>query len=177
MKKIIPILATLAFLSSGSAQGAFVSPTREQLKDAAGTPRLVVPLVVDANPEQAAMVGKDVIIHIVQLGLKPEDRDERIRAVIGYLFQAIESDQHALLAVALGKAIAASPAASMSPAAISVVQQAIIAFANMELGSAFGNAYMLAMQSVAGAPGGGKTVPPQPPPPPVALPYEGQRLR
>ena len=54
----------------------------------------------------------------------------------------------------------------------------------MDIANVFGNAYNLAMQTVAGAPGGGKNVPPQPPPPPVALPlrppvaqpYEAQRL-
>ena len=83
-----------------------------------------------------------------------------------------------------GKFVAASPTASMAPSLLSAIQRAIIEVAGADVGNDFGNAYDLAMQTVAGAPGGGKNVPPQPPPPPVALPlrppvaqpYEAQRL-
>ena len=68
---------------------------------------------------------------------------------------------------------------------MSALQRAIVEVAGVGVASEFGNAYNLAMLTVAGAPGGGKNVPPQPPPPPVALPlrppvaapYEAQRLR
>ncbi len=65
----------------------------------------------------------------------------------------------------------------MNAAIVSAIQKSIIETTELKNGTAFGNAYIMAMQTVAGAPGGGKNVPPQPPPPPVALPYEGQRLR
>jgi hypothetical protein len=48
--------------------------------------------------------------------------------------------------------------------------------AGADLASAFGNAYALAMQSLGGAPGSGKTAPATPPPPPITVPYEGQML-
>ena len=88
------------------------------------------------------------------------------------------------LAMSLGRFVAASPAASASPSIVSAIEQSIIQFYNVDFGNAFANAYLLSMQTVAGAPGGGKTVPPQPPPPPVALPlrppvatgYEAQQL-
>ena len=167
----------LAFgMVAGLAQGAFTPPTQDQLKEAAKEPRKVVALVKDASVDEAAEVGKDVVIAIVDLDLKPEDRDARIVDVITYLLQVMP-DHAGALAIALGRVVAASPTASMSPAIVSAIQQAIILVTDVEIGSAFGNAYNLAMQSVAGAPGGGKSVPPQPPPPPVALPYEGQRLR
>lgn len=167
----------LAFgMVAALAHGAFTPPTQDQLKEAAKEPRKVVALVKDASVDEAAEVGKDVIIAIVDLDLKPEDRDARIIDLITYLFRAYP-DHAGKLAIAMGKVVAASPTASMSPAIVSAIQQAIILLTDVEIGSAFGNAYNLAMQSVAGAPGGGKSVPPQPPPPPVALPYEGQRLR
>lgn len=176
MKRILPIGAVLAVVAAGSAWGVFVEPTQSQLRAAAETPSRVVPMLQDANVAQAANVGKDVIIEIVQLDLKPEDRKARIQELVGYLFGAMP-DQAQALAIALGLKIAASPTASMSPEIVSAIQVAIIAQVGLSAGNGFGNSYTLAMQTVAGAPGGGKTVPPQPPPPPVALPYEGQRLR
>lgn len=166
----------LACVAAGSAYGAFEKPSRDQLKAAAEDPSLIVALLKDASIDQAAETAKDVVIQIVKLDLKPKDRDARIASLIGYLFLSMPKDQWTDLAIALGKFIAASPTASMEADMISAVQQSIIEVTGVDEGSAFGNAYNLAMQTIAGAPGGGKTVPPQPPPPPVALPYEGQRL-
>ena len=176
MRKIVWALVFLSWWVAGSAFGVFVAPTPEQIQAAAKDPPQVVALLQDASVAQASNVGKDVIIEIVRLGLKPEDRDKRIRELVGHLFAALPGQTKAL-AVAMGLKIAASPTASMSPEIVSAVQVAIIAFTDVSTGNDFGNSYTLAMQTVAGAPGGGKTVPPQPPPPPVALPYEGQLLR
>jgi hypothetical protein len=166
-----------AVLLAGAAEAAFTPPTQEQLQAAAKEPALVVALIVDANAEQAAEVGKDVVIEIVKLGLKPKERDARISQLVEFLFKAMPEDNSMELAIALGKAVAGSPTASMTAEIVSAIQLGIILAVNVEHANAFGNAYNLAMQTIAGAPGGGKTVPPQPPPPPVALPYEGQRLR
>ncbi len=168
-------------LAAVQAYGAFVKPSRDQLKAAAEDPSQIVALIEDASIDQAAETGKDVIIQITKLDLDPEDRDARIASVVGYLFLSIPEDDWTALAIALGKFIAASPTASMSPDMVSAVQRSINEVSDVEDGDAFGNAYNLAMQTVAGMPGGGKTVPPQPPPPPVAIPpiaqlYEGQRL-
>ena len=177
MKAKIKWLILLACLAASYAQGAFVPPTRDQLEEAAKHPPKVVVLLHDASVTDAAVVGKDVIIEILQLGLKPKERDARIAMLVTYLFQAMAQDDWTSLAVELAKAVAASPKASMSSAIVSGIQRTIIGVSDVDTGSAFGNAYNMAMQTVAGAPGGGKSVPPQPPPPPVALPYEGQRLR
>ena len=184
MKTRILGLAVGAALAAGSVFAAYEKPTREQLQAAAENPALVVTLVKDANPDQAAEVGKDVIIQIIRLDLKPEERNQRFADLIRYLFTAMPQDAWMPLAMSLGRFVAASPAASASPDIVSAIEQAIIQFYNVDFGNAFANAYLLAMQTVAGAPGGGKTVPPQPPPPPVALPlrppvatgYEAQQL-
>jgi hypothetical protein len=165
-----------AALLAVAAEAAFTPPTREQLQAAAKEPALVVALLQDANSEQVAEVGRDVVIEIVRLGLKPKDRDVRISQLVEYLFKAMSEEDSMELAIAMGKAVAGSPTASMSADTVSAVQLGIILAVNVEHANAFGNAYNLAMQTIAGAPGGGKTVPPQPPPPPVALPYEAQRL-
>jgi len=160
------------------AWGAFVQPTGEQLTQAAENPALIRALVKDASVSQAAEVTRNVIVKIVGLGLPPVTRDARVTAVVTEVFKAMPGKAKAR-AAALGKAVAASPAASGDPAMVSTIQQAVIAATGTEgsaAGAAFGNAYNLAMQSVAGAPGGGKLVPPTPPPPPVATPYEGQSL-
>ena len=161
---------------AGNAYGIFVAPTQDQLKAAAQDPPKIIALVQDASIDQAAVVCRDVIIEIVKLNLKPEVRNARIGSLVRNLFTIMPQDQWPPLAVALAKVVAASPTASMSPATVSAIQQAIIALGGVGDGNAFGNAYNLSMQTVAGAPGGGKNVPSQPPPPPVALPYEGQRL-
>ncbi len=176
MNAMIRWTMLLGLVAATNAFGAFEKPTREQLQAAAKDPSLVVDLLKDASIDQAAETVKDVIIQIVKLDLKPQVRDDRVFSLVGYLFMAVPKDQWPPLAISLGKFIAASPTASMSPALLSAIQQAIIEVADVDAGSDFGNAYNLAMQSVAGAPGGGKMVPPQPPPPPVALPYEAQRL-
>lgn len=168
-------------VAAGHAYGAFVKPSRDQLKAAAEDPSQVVALIEDASIDQAAETGKDVIIQITKLDLDPEDRDARIASVVGYLFLSMPPDQWTALAISLGKFVAASPTASMAPDMVSAVQRSIIEVSDVDDGDAFGNAYNLAMQTVAGMPGGGKTVPPQPPPPPVAIPpiaqlYEAQRL-
>ena len=176
MNQMIKWAMVLVCATAINSFGAFEKPTTEQLKAAAKDPSLAVDLLKDASIDQAAETVKDVIIQIVKLNLKPEDRNARVSSVVGYLFMAVPKDQWPPIAISLAKFVAASPTASMSPALLSAIQQAIIEVAGMDVGSDFGNAYNLAMQSVAGAPGGGKNVPPQPPPPPVALPYEGQRL-
>ena len=173
----------LICVAAWNAYGAFEKPTREQLKAAAKEVSLIVDLLKDASIDQAAETAKDVIIQIVQLDLKPVERDSRIASLAAYLFATMASDQWRALAISLAKFVAASPAASMSPATVSATQRAVIEIAGVDIGNEFGNIYNLAMQTVAGAPGGGKTVPPQPPPPPVALPlrppvatlYEGQQ--
>lgn len=177
MNAKIKRVALLACLAAGSAYGVFVEPTRDQLREAAENPAKVVVLLRDASIPQAAIVGKDVIIQILALDLKPEDRDVRIASLVTYVFQAMPQDDWTALSIELAKAVAASPKASMSSAIVSAIQRTVIEISDVEDGSAFGNAFNLAMQTIAGAPGGGKNVPPPPPPPPVALPYEGQRLR
>ena len=164
-------------LACMAAWNAFEKPSRDQLKAAAEDPSLVVALIKDASIDQAAETAKDVIIQIVELDLKPADRDARTASVIGYVFMSWPEDQWRDLAIALGKFVAASPTASMDADMISAVQRAIIEVASVDVANDFGNSYLLSMLTIAGAPGGGKTVPPQPPPPPVALPYEAQRLR
>ncbi len=176
MKTRILGLALLAGTLTGNAQAAFEKPTGEQLKAAAENPALVVALVKDANPDQAAEVGKDVIIQIIRLDLEPDQRDQRFSMLVRYLFTAFPQDDWAALAISLGRFVAASPAASATPDIVSAIQRAVIEFCGVDYGDTFANSYLLAMQTIAGSPGGGKTVPPQPPPPPVALPYEGQRL-
>ena len=176
MKTLFKWLLLSACLAAGNARGEFVKPTREQLKAAAEDPAKVVELLKDASIDQSAELAKDVVIQIVKLDLEPDERDKRISLLVSYLFMTMPEDQWDDLAISLGKFVAASPTASMSPDTISAFQRAIIELAGVSVGSDFGNAYNLAMQTIAGAPGGGKTVPPQPPPPPVALPYEGQRL-
>jgi hypothetical protein len=175
MKSKIKWLALLLAVVAWNAVGAFTPPTSDQVAAAAEDPSLVAALVQDASVQQAAEVAVAIIIQIVKLDLEPEARDARIALLLRYLFEALPDDPHSL-AIAMGKAVAASPTASMSPAILSALQQSIIASSGLEIGTAFGNAYNLAMQSLAGAPGGGKNVPPPPPPPPVALPYEGQQL-
>jgi hypothetical protein len=169
-------VALLLGVAAWNAYGAFTPPTQDQIQQAAEDPAKVIALVVDASVDQAAEVGKDVIVRIVKLGLKPADRDARIALLVKYLFQALPNNQWRDLAIALAKAVAASPTASMSPPIVSAIQRTIIAETGMVNGTAFGNAYNLAMQTVAGAPGGGKNVPTPPPPPPVALPYAAQRF-
>ena len=171
MQVKIKALAVMLGIVAWNVAGAFTPPTQEQLAAAAVDPALVVALVQDATAAQTAQVGKDVIIEIVKLDLEPEGRDERIALLLQYLFKSRPDDPESL-ATALGRAVAASPTASMGPAILSAVQQAIIAISGVEIGTAFGNSYNLSMQTVAGAPGGGKNVPPPPPPPPVALPVE-----
>lgn len=165
-------LVVASCLVAWAARGEFVQPTQAELEAAAGNPSLVTAMLTDATAPQAAEVCKDVIVEIVKLDLEPEDRDARIADLVKYVFLGFPEDSGEDLSIALGRVVAASPTASMSPALVSAIQQAIIAVAGLDLGNSFGNAYNLAMQSVAGAPGGGKYVPPPPPPPPVALPVE-----
>lgn len=184
MRKTICGMMLLACLAGGNAFGAFEKPTRDQLKEAAKDPTKIVALLQDASIDQAAETAKDVIIQIVYLDLKPEERNQRIAAVVNFLFKAVPEDDWDELAIALAKFVAASPAASMTADNLSSMQRSIIDETSVDVGEAFGNAYNLAMLTIAGAPAGGKTVPPQPPPPPVALPlrppvaqpYEAQRL-
>lgn len=175
--RLISSLVLTGMLVATCAFGAFQKPSAEQLKAAANDPTLLAALLVDASINQAAETTKDVIVEIVKLDLKPEERDRRVALLIRTLFQTLSEGSWREAAISLGKFIAASPTASSSPALVSAIQQAIIQNAELQNGNAFGNAYITAMQTVAGAPGGGKNVPPQPPPPPVALPYEAQRFR
>lgn len=166
----------LAVLMAWNAQAAFDKPTRAELKAAAEDLSKVVELLEDASIDQAAETAKDVVIQIVELDLKIKERDSRASSLVGYLFMSRPHDKWKALAFSFANFVAASPTASMDPSLLSALQRAIIEVAGVDIGNVFGNAYNLAMQTIAGAPGGGKTVPPQPPPPPVALPYEGQRL-
>jgi len=177
MRMKIRWIGLMIGLFAWTAYGIYTPPTRDQVQEAAKDPSLIVAMLQDATAPQAAEVTKNIIIQIVDLDLKDEDRDARIVSLTSYLFLAWPQSQWLALATALGRFVAASPTASMNVATISATQRGIIQVANVKAGDAFGNAYNLAMQTIAGAPGGGKTVPPQPPPPPVALPYEGQRFR
>ena len=162
-----------------NASGAFVPPTDGQLDRAVADPTQVAALVKDASVSQAAAVAREVIVRIVHAGLPPAQRLARISAVVQQVLAALPRESPAL-AAALGAAVAASPTASADPEVVSAIQQAVVVASGSlgsDAGAAFGNAYAMAMQSVSGAPGGGKSVPPAPPPPPVALPYEGQSLR
>ena len=178
--------AALAICLAGmDAQAAFDRPTRAELKAAAEDLSNVVELLQDASIDQAAEVARDVVIEIVKLGLDQAERDSRASSLVGYLFMTFPEGDWTSLAIVLGRMVAASPTASMDPSLLSALQRAIVEVAGVGVASEFGNAYNLAMLTVAGAPGGGKNVPPQPPPPPVALPlrppvaapYEAQRLR
>ena len=178
--------AALAICLAGmDAQAAFDRPTRSELKAAAEDLSQVVELLQDASIDQAAEVARDVVIEIVKLGLDQAERDSRASSLVGYLFMTFPEGDWTSLAIVLGRMVAASPTASMDPSLLSALQRAIVEVAGVGVASEFGNAYNLAMLTVAGAPGGGKNVPPQPPPPPVALPlrppvaapYEAQRLR
>ena len=178
--------AALAICLAGmDAQAAFDRPTRAELKAAADDLSKVVELLQDASIDQAAEVARDVVIEIVKLGLDQAERDSRASSLVGYLFMTFPEGDWTSLAIVLGRMVAASPTASMDPSLLSALQRAIVEVAGVGVASEFGNAYNLAMLTVAGAPGGGKNVPPQPPPPPVALPlrppvaapYEAQRLR
>lgn len=157
------------------AQAAFLAPSEEQIKAVAEAPQQVGPLLREASPIEAAGVVKDVIIKIVGSGLPPVTRDQRIAAVISQAYRAMKGKEQAF-AVALGRAIAASPGANTTADVVSAVQQALVTAGGAQAGTGFGNSYNMAMQTVAGAPGGGKSVPPAPPPPPVATPYNGQNL-
>ena len=178
--------AALAICLAGmDAQAAFDRPTRAELKAAAEDRSKVVELLQDASIDQAAEVARDVVIEIVKLGRDQAERDSRASSLVGYLFMTFPEGDWTSLAIVLGRMVAASPTASMDPSLLSALQRAIVEVAGVGVASEFGNAYNLAMLTVAGAPGGGKNVPPQPPPPPVALPlrppvaapYEAQRLR
>ena len=76
--------------------------------------------------------------------------------------------------------MAASPAVGGDAGTVSSIQAAIVESADTDraagadFASAFGNAFTLAMQSVGGEPGSGKTAQSPPPPPPVTVPYAGQ---
>lgn len=178
--------AALAICLAGmDAQAAFDRPTRAELKAAAEDLSKVVELLQDASIDQAAEVARDVVIEIVKLGLDQAERDSRASSLVGYLFMTFPEGDWTSLAIVLGRMVAASPTASMDPSLLSALQRAIVEVAGVGVASEFGNAFNLAMLTVAGAPGGGKNVPPQPPPPPMALPlrppvaapYEAQRLR
>ena len=178
--------AALAICLAGmDAQAAFDRPTRAELKAAAEDLSKVVELLQDASIDQAAEVARDVVIEIVKLGLDRAERDSRASSLVGYLFMTFPEGDWTSLAIVLGRMVAASPTASLGPSLLSALQRAIVEVAGVGVASEFGNAFNLAMLTVAGAPGGGKNVPPQPPPPPVALPlrppvaapYEAQRLR
>lgn len=171
------VLVLAGGLLAAPAFGAFQKPSDEQLEAAARDPALIGALLTDASIDQAAETAKDVIAEIVQLDLEPEERDQRVAMLVRFTFRAMPEGVWTDLAISLGKFVAASPKASMNAAIVSAIQKSIIETTELKNGTAFGNAYIMAMQTVAGAPGGGKNVPPQPPPPPVALPYEGQRLR
>ena len=175
--RIISSLVLTVILVATFAFGAFQKPSAEQLKAAANDPMLLAALLVDASVDQAAETTKDVVAEIVNLDLKPDERDPRVALLVRILFQTMPEDSWGKVAVSLGRFVAASPKASITPSLVSAIQQSIIQNAELKNGNAFGNAFIMAMQTVAGAPGGGKNVPPQPPPPPVALPYEAQRFR
>lgn len=173
----IGALVVASVLVATFACGAFQKPSTEQLKATAKDPALLAGLLVDASIDQAAETTKDVVAEIVKLDLEPDERDLRTIWLVRILFQTMSNDVWTDVAISLGKFVAASPKASVTPSLVSAIQRSIIQTAELKNGNAFGNAFIMAMQTVAGAPGGGKNVPPQPPPPPVALPYEAQRFR
>ncbi len=182
--KFVKWVAVAACLAGLEAQAAFDRPTRAELKAAAEDLSKVVELFQDASIDQATETARDVVIEIVKLGLDQAERDSRASSLVGYLFMTFPESDWAALAIVFGRMVAASPTASMDASLLSALQRSIIEVCGVGVGSEFGNAYNLAMLTVAGAPGGGKNVPPQPPPPPVALPlrppiatpYEAQRL-
>jgi hypothetical protein len=171
------ILTVAIVLTAGSAWAAFTPPTASQLKETAKEPARIAALVQEASVQQAAEVARDVIVLITRLDLAPKTRDARIGLLINKLFAAMPG-QTFVLAATLGRLVAAHPTTSLNPAIVSAIQQAVVTAAGSsgsEAGASFGNAYQLALQTVAGAPNGSQTIPP-PPPPPVGLPYEGQSL-
>jgi hypothetical protein len=170
-------LAVAIALTAGSAWAVFTPPTDSQLQETAKEPARIAALVHDATAAQAADVTRNVIVLIIRLDLSAKTRDARIGLLINKLFAAMPG-QTFVLAATLGRLVAAHPTASTNPAIVSAIQQAVVTAAGSsgsEAGASFGNAYQMALQTVAGAPEGSQTIPP-PPPPPVALPYEGQAL-
>lgn len=174
MKAAIRWMAWLACLAGGVAYAAFAKPGLEQLQAAAENPAQLAGLLEDASVDEAAETAKDVIVQLVDLGLEPEDRDARAAEIVRNLFLLMPETQWTDLANSFARSVAASPSCSLNPSLLSSMQQAIIAVDGVDLGNAFGNAYNLAMQTIAGAPGGGKNVPPPPPPPPVSMAAEAE---
>lgn len=173
------VLAAAIGLTAESAWAVFAPPAESRLREAADDPTKLRELLRDASVNQAADVTRSVLVRIVKLDLKPKERNARLISLMKTLIQAMPGHGNAL-AVILGRAVAANPTASLAPDLISAIQSALVVASGNDgagAGASFGNAYQLAMLTVAGAPGGGKNVPPTPPPPPVALPYEGQDLR
>lgn len=179
MNKSVWIVFAWAGLSAATASARFVSPAEAQLRRAATDTNMVGAMIKDASVAQAADVIRDVIVQILSRDLPPVARDERIAAVVNQAFRAMPG-QETSLASALGAALAVSPSASKIASVVSLIQRTAVTASKSAgvsgSGTAFANAYMIAMQTVAGAPGGGTAVPPIPAPPPVAVPYEGQRL-
>ncbi len=175
MKTAICLVITAITLTANCARADYVEPSDEQIEQAAAEPAKVEAMAKDATVLEGAILIKDVVVKIVDTALPPVTRDKRIGSVVACVFRIMVTRSKEL-SVALARAIAASPGASATPDVVSVIQQAVMKAAGADAGKAFGNSYILAMQTVAGAPGGGKSVPPLPPPPPVAIPYEGQSL-
>lgn len=186
--RILPSVLLLAMLSitvHARAAEVFRAPTSRQIDLVAAEPARLSLVVRGASVPQVAEVVRAVLVQVVYRERNTRIRDQLIRAVIRQMY-AVRPGQATALAVALGQAIAASPAASREPSVVSVIHAAVIEAviavegvsmaAASDLGAVFGNAYSMALQSVGGAPGSGKTAPATPPPPPVALPYEGQTI-
>lgn len=180
-----PVPAADSFMPPTSRTDGFAPPTSRQIDLVAADPSRLPLIVRGASVSEVANVVRAVLVQVVLRERSTRIRNQLIRAVIRQMY-AVRPGQATALAVALGQAIASSPAASREPAVVSTIHAAVIEgavamegatpAAASDLGAVFGNAYSMTLQSVGGAPAAGKSGPATPPPPPVAIPYEGQTI-
>ena len=179
MKTLLGILILGVLLPAIPAGAAFVAPTPRQIAQAAADPARIPAMIQGASVTEAAQVARAVIARILLDWKDAQARAVRVRAAILQVM-AVRPREAVAMAVALGSLIASSPTISGDGATLSTIQASIIEaagadrVAGADLAAAFGNAFALAMQSLGGAPGSGKTAPATPPPPPITVPYEGQ---
>ncbi len=182
MKKFPGLLLACLLFPALAMSAVFKPPSDRQIAQAAADPSQMPALIAGASVTEAAQVARAVIARIIRDMKATPARTTQIRAVVRYVMAARPREAVAM-AVAIGNLVASSPTVSGDAVALSVIQSSIVEaagtdrVAGADLASAFGNAFALAMQSLGGAPGSGKTAPATPPPPPVTVPYEGQLLK
>ena len=75
-------LMMAATMAATVAMAEFNPPSKDQIQQAAAQPAAITNLLVGANSEQAAQVGKAVIVAVIGLKLAPEAQDAAIMQVI-----------------------------------------------------------------------------------------------